>query len=306
MNLKKIQLRIHGSSDLPTLIYLPGLHGDWTLVSSFRAAVRGKLRFVEFAYPCRCDWSLPDYAWHISEALEQNGISEGWLLAESFSSQVAWKLLERGEPKAFGFTPIGLILAGGFVKHPVIPGVHGFHALHRLMPWWMCRLFLKLYAAYARLRHRHAPETLASIGEFVLRRTPEDREAIASRYPLIANNDLRCIAGSVRLPVFALSGFFDPIVPWPLVLPWLHSNCPGFRGSHVIFNADHNVLGTAPAKAAAQVLSWIDSANSARPKSRDNVSGWKSFCFPVTCRDERSFRADGENRDTPRAPGTSV
>ena len=260
MNEEKIQLRIHGGPDLPTLIYLPGLHGDWTLVSSFRAAVQGKLRFVEFTYPCRRDWSLLDYAQHISDALEQNGINEGWLLAESFSSQVAWKLLEMHEQQLIRFTSFGMILAGGFVKHPVIPGVHCFHALHRLMPWWMFRMFLKSYAAYAHLRHRHAPETLASIGEFVARRTPEDRHAIASRYPLIAHNDLRSIARGVRLPVFALSGFFDPIVPWPFVLPWLRDNCPGFRGSRVIFNADHNVLGTAPSKSAAQVLSWIDSS----------------------------------------------
>ena len=33
---EKLQLRIYGDDSLPTLIYLPGLHGDWTLIGGFR------------------------------------------------------------------------------------------------------------------------------------------------------------------------------------------------------------------------------------------------------------------------------
>jgi pimeloyl-ACP methyl ester carboxylesterase len=253
----EIQLRIHGSPERPTLIYLPGLHGDWTLVSSFREAVKDELRFVEFAYPCRCDWRLPDYARHVVEALASENITSGWLLGESFSSQVTWALLELQAGRNVPFTPQGIILAGGFVKYPVAAGVHSFHALHRAMPWWLFRALLRFYATYARLRHRQAPETLASIGEFVARRTKEDRAAIASRYPLIAGSDFRATARATPLPIYALTGFFDPIVPWPGVLPWLRRNCPTFRGSRIIFNADHNVLGTAPAKSAQQILAWM-------------------------------------------------
>jgi pimeloyl-ACP methyl ester carboxylesterase len=255
---ENLQARIHGDASLPKLIYLPGLHGDWTLVSSFRAAVKDKVCFVEFAYPCRADWTLDDYALAVVEQLAAHDITHGWILAESFSSQVAWKIIERGEVTAGKFQPLGLILAGGFVRHPVIWGVHCFHAAHRLMPWWCFRLLLAFYAQYARLRHRRAPETRASIAEFVARRTKADRAAIASRYPLIANNEPRAIARKTRIPVYALSGFFEPIVPWPIVLPWLRRNCPDFRGSRVIFNADHNVLGTAPQKAAEQVLRWMN------------------------------------------------
>ena len=56
------QLRIHGDASLPTLIYLPGLHGDWTLVGGFREAVDGRVRFVEMTYPRTLTWSLDDYA----------------------------------------------------------------------------------------------------------------------------------------------------------------------------------------------------------------------------------------------------
>jgi pimeloyl-ACP methyl ester carboxylesterase len=251
---EQIQQRAHGDGSLPALIYLPGLHGDWTLVSSFRASMKGQVRFVEFAYPCRTDWLLDDYAQAIVDSLVNTGITEGWILAESFSSQVAWKILERADER---FRPLGLILAGGFVRHPITPGVHGFHAAHRLMPNCCFGALLKFYACYARLRHRHAPETLASIAEFVARRTEADRAAIGSRYPLIADHDPREIAQRAMLPVYALTGFFDPIVPWPFVHPWLQKNCPGFRERRIIFKADHNVLGTAPQKSAEQILQWM-------------------------------------------------
>ena len=34
-----VEVRVHGAEPLPTLIYLPGLHGDWTLIGSFRKAL---------------------------------------------------------------------------------------------------------------------------------------------------------------------------------------------------------------------------------------------------------------------------
>jgi hypothetical protein len=42
---ERIQMRVHGVNDSPTLIYLPGLRGDWTLVSSFLpASAHNKVR----------------------------------------------------------------------------------------------------------------------------------------------------------------------------------------------------------------------------------------------------------------------
>jgi pimeloyl-ACP methyl ester carboxylesterase len=58
-------------------------------------------------------------------------------------------------------------------------------------------------------------------------------------------------------PIFGLSGFLDPIVPWCLVRPWLRRYVPSLRAYRVIASADHNVLGTAPEEAASQVLRWI-------------------------------------------------
>jgi pimeloyl-ACP methyl ester carboxylesterase len=255
---RQVQVRVHGSQqDGPTVIFLPGLHGDWTMVTAFRAAARGRVRFVEITYPRTLEWSLADYGQAVLDALAARGITTGWLLGESFSSQVAWKIIELTDGDRGGFVPQGLILSGGFVRHPIIPGVHVFKFLGDCQPMWLFRALVKIFQAYALFRHRPSPEARADLAEFVARRTDEDRQAIGHRYALIFRNDLRPVARRTLLPVYQLSGLCDPIVPWPLVTPWLRRNCPGFRARRVILNADHNVLGTAPEESLEQILRWM-------------------------------------------------
>jgi pimeloyl-ACP methyl ester carboxylesterase len=276
MVLETLQIRLHGDAALPTLIYLPGLHGDWTLVSSFRAVVAGRVRFVEFTYPRTTTWSLADYAAAVEGALVANGIASGWLLGESFGSQVAWALLDRARPRGLAhwafvtphsaFEPAGLILAGGFVKHPWPWGARLLQALSRRAPKQVVRGGLRFYAAYARFRHRQAPETLAGIDEFVARRTPLDRAAMQVRCELIAANDPRPVARATTLPVFFLGGSVDPLVPWPWVRWWLRRNCPGYRGGKTLWLADHNALATQPRSAAATVATWMASGKAVPPQ----------------------------------------
>ncbi len=300
---EKLQIRVHGDASLPTLVYLPGMHGDWTLVSSFRAAVAGKIRFVEFTYSHSVTDSLKDTTDAIEQALLANGIREGWLVGESFGSQPAWALIERflkqtvtaevseptpvpsreGNHSSHGsevqlpsreglgvgssanvvgpstcFHPLGLVVAGGFVRHPIIPAVRMAQRISGCLPMTAVKLFCVVYAQYAKFRHHRAPETLASIKEFVANRTTEsDRRAITHRYGVIAGNDLRPVARATTIPVYYLAGAVDPLVPWPFVRWWLRRNCPGYRGGRTIWRADHNVLGTAPKVAGEQVLKWI-------------------------------------------------
>ena len=253
---EQLQLRIHGDASLPTLIYLPGLHGDWTLVSSFRAAMAGHVRFVEFSYPRTLEWSLADYAAHIQRELVELGITRGWLLGESFGSQIVWAFVAG---QGSGFQVEGVILAGGFVRHPVNWLVQFARYMSTRWPRWFFRSALAFYGRYAAIRHRRAPETLASIGEFVARRSvPLDRLAIRHRLDLIATHDPRPIAREMRVPLFALIGLIDPIVPALPVWLWLRRHCPGYHGARLLWGADHNVLGTAPHAAKEQVLTWME------------------------------------------------
>jgi pimeloyl-ACP methyl ester carboxylesterase len=255
-----LQLRIHGDASLPALIYLPGLHGDWTLIGSLRKAIGGRARFVEITYPRTLAWSLDDYAAAIEAALAHNGIAGGWLLGESYGSQVLWALVARGK-----FPASGVILAGGFVKHPMRWAVQWAEKLTGRISMALFVRIIFGYARIARFRYRHSPETLADIDEFVARRTEPDRRAAQHRLHLIAENDPRPTASRTRLPVYALTGILDPIVPWPFTRRWLRKNCPALRDFKIIPHADHNVLGTGPVASAEQILAWMTSAEGTAP-----------------------------------------
>lgn len=256
---EQLQIRIHGDAALPVLVYLPGLHGDWTLVSSFRAAVAGRVRFVEFTYPRTVSWTLTDYSNAVTDALVANEIRQGWLLAESFGSLVAWEMIGGAAqlPSPPRFEPLGLILAGGFVRHPMPWGARLMRRVGEHLPMSVFRQLLRGYAFYAKFRHRDAPETLATIGEFVARRTVPDRAAMRARLTLVASTDQRPVAQHANLPVYHLAGFVDPIVPPPLVRPWLRRHCPGYRGAKTFWSADHNVLATAARASAEVTLKWM-------------------------------------------------
>jgi pimeloyl-ACP methyl ester carboxylesterase len=250
---EELQLRIHGESSQPTLIYLPGLHGDWTLIGGFLQALDGRVRFIEITYPRTLVWSLDDYAAAIEAALAQNGIKSGWLLAESFGSQPLWAMVARGK-----FAAQGVILAGGFVRYPMRWALRLAERVTGRMSNAFFIWVMFSFSKFARFYYRHSPGTLARIGEFIARRTELDRRAGQHRLHLIGGFDPRSIARETTLSVFGLSGMFDPIVPWPLVRRWLRQNCPALRDYKIIARADHNVLATAPKPAAKQVLEWMN------------------------------------------------
>ncbi|PAW81291.1 MAG: hypothetical protein B9S33_16830 [Pedosphaera sp. Tous-C6FEB] len=247
-----LQIRILGDAALPTLIYLPGLHGDWLLVTRFRLAVAGRVRFVEFTYPNTVTWSLADYAAAVEEKLHEAGITSGWALAESFGSQVAWPLLQSQR-----FQAQGLILAGGFVRHPWLAAVRATEWLMRTLPLAWLTAVITSYAVVARWRFKQAPEVLAALREFKARWGEPLRCAAVHRLRLIAANDPRPLAREVTTPVFHLAGVLDPVVPWPPVQRWLRRKCPGWRSNRVVWTADHNVLGTGTAQAVEVVLGWM-------------------------------------------------
>lgn len=257
-----LQVRVHGDTGLVPLIYLPGIHGDWTLVTDFRDRMKGRVQFVEFTYPRTVTWTLDDYATAVLAALRERGIESGWLLGESFSSQVAWKMLEHGAaatPAAAPcFRPLGLILAGGFVRYPAMPLVRLAHAVGSHTPTGCLKLAFRAYAVYARQRYSQTPEAAANVREFIRRRLdPADRQAVHHRLRLILKNDPRATAGSTRLPVYVLVALLDPVVPAIPVRRWLKRNCPGFAGVKIIARADHNVLGSAAEASARQITAWL-------------------------------------------------
>ena len=252
MNSEVLQLRVYGDSSQKTLVYLPGLHGDWTLIGGFRKALQGRLRFGEVTYPRSLTWSLEDYASGVEQALAAQGITGGWLLGESFGSQVVWSMAARKQ-----FKVQGVILAGGFVRHPMRLGVKVAEGLFGNMPLRMLTRIMFGYARFARFRYRRSKETMAGVNEFIARRTELDRQAGVHRLRLVAKYDPCPVAQQLNVPVYAIAGLVDPIVPWFRVRWWLKKNCPQMREFRIVTSADHNVLGTAPDISAEQVLQWL-------------------------------------------------
>ncbi|MEO6036736.1 MAG: hypothetical protein ABIQ35_15910 [Verrucomicrobiota bacterium] len=250
---EELQMRIFGGEELPTLIYLPGTHGDWTLNGGFRRKVANRVRLIEFTFPRTLEWSLEDYASNVEQKLAENNIGAGWILAESFSSQIAWAMAGRNSTD---FRIQAMILAGGFVRHPVIPSVRLAKTLTERIPLWLLRMMLKGYSVYACARENNSIEIRAELKEFVERRTKDDLRAAAHRLDLIAHSDLRSIARASKVRLFYLTGLVDPIVPWPLVRPWVKKNCMGYQDERILFGSDHHVLGSAK-KSSEQILRWM-------------------------------------------------
>ncbi|HTV39776.1 MAG TPA: alpha/beta hydrolase [Candidatus Sulfotelmatobacter sp.] len=251
---EKLELRVYGDPSLRALVYLPGLHGDWTIIGGFRAAVAGRVRFVEMTYPRTLTWSLDDYAAAIEEELSKLGITHGWLLGESFGSQPMWKLIANGK-----FRAQGAVLAGGFVRYPA---QWFMQLLEKATGHGLSVLLVKImfgYARFARYRYRRSPQTLATLDEFLARRRrPQDREAAEHRLQLVDGNDPRKIAMTAQIPIFGLTGILDPIVPWPATRRWLKRNCPALRDYKIVRRADHNVLSTGTKESAKWILEWMD------------------------------------------------
>lgn len=248
-------IKINSPECSPILVYLPGIHGDSSLARKIRPYFENKICFVEIEYSKRTDLSLKDYGKNIERLITDAGIKECWLLAESFGSQVAWEIVSRKR----SFAVKGIILAGGFVRHPFIPGVKVVRAISKTLSIRSIELWLRFYIAFCKLffrqnnkQHQPVPD------QFVKNRLDEaDRDAIVARYGMIIQSDYRSVAGSVSVPVFFMSGRWDFIVPWVPVLRWLKKNCPGFREYKIIQGADHPVLSAAPEQSAAQILKWI-------------------------------------------------
>lgn len=247
--MSEVSIRVHEGVG-PTLIYLPGIHGDWGLIGAFRRALGGRVRFVEFAYS-KDEVTMDRLAELVHSELSAQGVTSGWLLGQSFGSQVGWALIARG------FKADGVVLAGGFVKHPWSWGARLFGALLASVPSSVVNPAYLGYTAFCNTLSRRGPAEAEELLAFARNRGGKEWKAMSWRLSLIVSGDPRSTAQAMREPVHYLGGMIDPLVPWPLITRWLSAECPGYKGEVIIRSADHNVLGSSPRESAEHVLSWI-------------------------------------------------
>lgn len=247
--MSEVSIRVHDGAG-PTVIYLPGIHGDWGLIGAFRRALGGRVRFVEFAYS-KDEVNLERLAELVHAELEIHGVRGGWLLGQSFGSQVGWALMARG------FAADGVILAGGFVRHPWPWGARLFQLLLSGVPSVVVNPAYRAYTVLCNQLARRGPEEAEELLAFARNRGSREWAAMSWRLGLIVKSDPSATARATRKPVHYLGGLIDPLVPWPLVTRWLKAECPGYQGEVIIPSADHNVLGSSPRESAERVLAWV-------------------------------------------------
>jgi pimeloyl-ACP methyl ester carboxylesterase len=256
------QLRETTMGEQSTLIYLPGLHGDDTLLRGFRRELSGKAELICFGYPreSSMNWTFDDYARELDEFLGSQKSGHGWIIAESFGSQVAWAWLARrmGSSLRSGWVCDGVILVGGFVSHPwPRMAAYAERFLGRTSDR-KARAFLGVYETFSRIRHRGDPRQAAGIAEFVRERmVPGDRDRLRHRIRLMLSADWRATARQTALPVWYVSGFWDLLVPWSPVRRWLKRECPGYKGFRMMWGSDHAVLYSQPVAVARWILERI-------------------------------------------------
>jgi pimeloyl-ACP methyl ester carboxylesterase len=249
---ERVEIRIHNLDKVQTLVYLPGLHGDWTLISMFRRALAGRVRFAELTYPATLSWNLNDYAENVQTALIQENIREGWVLAESFGSQIVWPLIASTQFKAHA-----VVLAGGFGKHPA---QRALLFSDRATSGAVLALLTRVIFGCAHLlkwKFRNDPEMHAGVVEFIARRTQRDQASAVHRFRLAAGNDPCELVRNARIPVYGMSGLADFFVPWPWSRAWLRKHCPILKDYQVLPGADHAVLVSAPDTCARLLLRWM-------------------------------------------------
>jgi hypothetical protein len=143
------------------------------------------------------------------------------------------------------------------VRYPLPAAVQLVRACHRDWPLPLLMGGLRIYLGLLKLRHWSAVIRAGVDEHFQTHKSEQDRRAILSRYEIILQNDPRPLARRLSLPLYYITGFWDVIVMWFLVQPWLKTHCPAYRGWRLVWSAEHNVLGFQPRISAQQIMQWL-------------------------------------------------
>lgn len=200
--------RISGPAEAPVVVYLPGLHGDWTPMWRAQGLISRNHRLIEVAYPrSATDWTLDDYVARVEALLERLGVGGVHLLAESFGSLVGWGVCCRSPERTKT-----LMLAGGFCSTPGRLRVALGGAIMRLLPPGTLDRMVDLYLVYL-IKRGFPPDAFRRDDFFPAARTRQGWLSARNRLKIIRDTDVRERLCELRLPVLYFGGAWDLIVP---------------------------------------------------------------------------------------------
>ena len=249
-----------GSPRAAPILYLPGVHGDWTAQAEVRSRLSEEFYFVETAYPRVSNWSINDYACAVNRLLNHLGIDSPHVVGESFGSLVGWQFGMESPNRVQSFT-----LIGGFTRPPRFRVAAAAAAALKTVPTGLLEWGIDSYVARkSGLGERR--ETF-DMGAYPATRTQRGRLAAANRMAIIQATDFRDRLSQVRFPVRYLGGSNDIVVPVrreiDTLLAHLPPNCD-FQGE-LLTRAPHTIIASHPEQTVNHLSRWIREIESKNP-----------------------------------------
>ena len=195
-----------GDPSAPVIVYLPGVHGDWTPQVGARPIISRDFHFVETAYPRVEHWTIEDYALALTELLDALEIESAHLVGESFGSLVAWQFGIANPHRVRSFT-----LVGGFSRPPRFRVAAAAAVALKSLPTRLLESGIDVYVAGKTAAGEH--REIFQAGAYPAARTLRGRRATANRMSIIQKAEFRDQLKEVRFPVRYLGGARDVIVP---------------------------------------------------------------------------------------------
>lgn len=248
----RLAYRVTGDAGAPPLVYLPGVHGDWTPLAQARGPLSQRFRLIEVAYPRHPEWDFEHYVEALSDLFDSLKTGPVHVAAESFGSLVGWEFALREAERIRS-----MILVGGFTQSPGYRVNFARRGL-QLLPSKVLETGIDAYVAL-RGRHRVIPEMAGDTRPYAAVRTPKGRLATARRFELIRSADYVPILPDIAFPVRYIGGAADRVVPVKREIELLETHLPppsGFE-SHLIPDAPHMIIASHPEVTVRRITEWI-------------------------------------------------
>ena len=250
-----------GDPDAPPIVYLPGVHGDWTAQARARPQLSQDFHLIETAYPRIDSWSIDDFARALKDLLDGLGIESAHIVGESFGSLVAWQFGIANPDRVRSYT-----LVGGFARPPRFAVAAAAAAALKSLPTAMLESAIDLYVAGKSAIGEHR-DTFES-GAYPATRTQRGRQATANRMSIIQGSDFRDQLHEVRFPVRYIGGARDVVVPVRREIATLVAHLPphcDFQ-NELVTGAPHNIIASHPMETVEHLSRWVREAELERAK----------------------------------------
>ena len=260
-----------GDPRAPPILYLPGVHGDWTPQVRARSMLSRDFHFLETAYPRIENWSIDDYGHALKELLDGLGIESAHIVGESFGSLVAWQfgIVNPGRVRSF-------TLVGGFSRPPRFRVAAAAAAALKSLPTNLLESAIDVYVA-GKSAAGERRETFKS-GAYPATRTPRGRRATATRMTIIQESDFRDQLKEIDFPVRYLGGARDIVVPVRREIATLLARLPphcDFQ-SVLVAGAPHAIIVSHPQQTVEHISRWVRETEMKCAEPRLSVGGASS------------------------------